>query len=152
MKFYYILLLALFCCCSLNAQNPNPKYDEALATKHGADEYGMKTYILVMLTTGPNESEDSEHRDKSFAGHMENMGTMVKEGKLVVSGPFLKNDKGYRGLFILNVDNIKDAEEVLSSDPAIKAGYLAYEMLPWYGSAALPEYLEASEKVSKVEW
>ena len=145
----FLLILGSVVCYS---QNLNPKYDEALATKLGADEYGMKTYIMIMLTTGPNESDDSEHRDKSFAGHMENMGTMIKAGKLVVSGPFLKNDKGYRGLFILNVDNFEDAEEVLSTDPAIKDGYLAYEMLSWYGSAALSEYLETSEKVSKIKW
>lgn len=83
---------------------------------------------------------------------MANMITLVKEGELVVSGPFLENARGYRGLFILNVDNFEEAEKVLSTDPAIEAGYLAYEMLPWYGSAALSECLEASEKVSKVEW
>jgi uncharacterized protein YciI len=152
MKYVCTILLLLFTTILSFSQALNPKYDEALATKLGADEYGMKTYTLVMLITGPNESEDSEHRDKSFAGHMANMGTLVKEGKLVVSGPFLKNDRGYRGLFILNVDNFEEAEEVLSTDPAIAAGYLSYEMLPWYGSAALSEYLEASEKVSKIEW
>lgn len=32
----------------------NPNYDAALARKLGADDYGMKRYILVILRTGPS--------------------------------------------------------------------------------------------------
>ena len=79
---------------------------------------------------------------------MNNMKRLVKEGKLIVAGPFGKNDKNYRGLFILdNIKTIEEAKELLQSDPAINCGLLDFEILPWYGSAALPEYLPLSDKI-----
>jgi hypothetical protein len=41
---------------------------------------------------------------------------------------------------------------LLDTDPAIKEKLLAVELYEWYGSAALPAYLEASEKVGKKEF
>ncbi|WP_235294314.1 YciI family protein [Portibacter lacus] len=145
--YFGMLLISL----GLNAQNDNPKYDAELAAALGADDYGMKTYVFVILKTGDNTSKDEEKRNTSFAGHMKNISQLVKEDKLVIAGPMLKNDKNYRGIFILNVDNLEAAEDLLATDPAIKDGYIAYEMYPWYGSAAISEYLEASDKVWKIK-
>jgi uncharacterized protein YciI len=77
------------------------------------------------------------------------MGVLVEKDQLVVAGPFQKNDKTYRGLFILNVATIEEAKKVLATDPAVNAGLLDYEVYGWYGSAALSEYLEASDKIWK---
>jgi uncharacterized protein YciI len=77
---------------------------------------------------------------------------LVKDGYLVVAGPFGKNDKQYRGLFILKAKNKEEAEKLLMTDPAIKSGLLAYDLLDWYGSAALPMYLPYSEKISKTKF
>lgn len=44
---------------------------------------------------------------------------------------------------------VEQARELLMTDPAIKAKYLRAEAYPWYGSAALSRYLEASDKVWK---
>lgn len=133
--------------------NNNPNYDAALAKKLGADDYGMKSYVLVMLKTGEVKPEDTEAGKvayaEAFKGHFENMNRMVEAEQLVVAGPFGKNDFSYRGLFILNVKTIEEAQEILKTDPAFKAGYLAADIIPWYGSAALPEYLLASDKIWK---
>lgn len=125
-------------------------YDEALAQKLGSDEYGMKSYFYVVLKTGVNKDQDKDLINTAFKGHMDNINRLVKEEKLIVAGPFGKNTDQYRGLFILN--NIKTEEEakaILETDPAIKAGYLAYSIYTWYGSAALPMYLPYSEKITK---
>jgi uncharacterized protein YciI len=130
----------------------NPNYDRTLAEKLGADDYGMKSYIFVILKTGPNTSADQELIRDSFRGHMENIRKLVDEGKLIVAGPLGKNDNNYRGIFILsNVNSIEDAEELLHTDPAIKNGLLDVEIFNWYGSAALPEYLPFSDKIWKVQ-
>lgn len=123
----------------------------ALATKLGADDYGMKEYTLVILKTGSNLTEDKAFIDSCFAGHFENMGRMVKEDILIVAGPIGKNDMTYRGIFILNVTSIEEAAKILQTDPAINSKLLDAELYKWYGSAALPEYLEASDKVWKIE-
>ena len=46
------------------------KFDKRLAKKLGADEYGMKSYVLVILKTGETTISDKQQRDSIFAGHM----------------------------------------------------------------------------------
>ncbi|WP_316823983.1 YciI family protein [Pedobacter miscanthi] len=136
---------------SVYAQEKKAKapYDEALAKKLGADNYGMKMYVLVMLKSGTNTTETKAKSDSLFAGHMANMGKMVEMQKLVVAGPLGKNDKNYRGIFILNTKSIEEAKQLLESDPAIKAKLLEPELYNWYGSAALSEYLPFHDKIQK---
>ena len=50
----------------------------------------------------------------------------------------------------MDVPTLEEAQILLASDPAIKAKYLEPELYNWYGSAALSEYLEASDKVWKI--
>ncbi len=130
----------------------NPNYDRALAEKLGADDYGMKSYVLVILKTGTNKTTDKEFISESFRGHMDNINRLVEQNKLIVAGPLGKNENNYRGIFILNnVAGFEEANEILQTDPAINSGLLDVELYNWYGSAALPEYLQYSEKVWKAK-
>ncbi|MBK6731326.1 MAG: hypothetical protein IPG60_10315 [Bacteroidetes bacterium] len=128
----------------------NPNYNHELAQKLGGDDYGMKSYILVILKTGTNQSTDKIFINNSFRGHMENINLLVTEGKMIVAGPISKNDKTYRGIFILNVTTFEEAERLLQNDPAIKEALLDFELYNWYGSAALSEYLIFSDKIWKL--
>lgn len=148
-RVFLILLLSCLPLIPLMAQKTNPNYDAELATKLGADDYGMKKFVFVILKTGKNESTDKALKDSCFAGHMNNIDRMVKENKLIVAGPIVKNEKNYRGIFILDLDDIEKARVLLQSDPAIKAEFLEPELYIWYGSAALSEYLDASDKIWK---
>lgn len=147
----YITCLILLCSLSLVAQNDNPNYDAALASKLQADDYGMKSYVLVILKTGTNETVNKSFRDSCFAGHFSNMNKMKAENKLIVAGPIGKNEMAYRGIFILNVATIEEAKDLIKNDPAIDSKILIAELYEWYGSAALPEYLNASDKVWKLK-
>lgn len=144
--FLPLIILPLF----VSAQKSNPNYDADLAARLGADDYGMKKFVLVMLKTGENQSTDKALLDSCFTGHMNNITRLVEEGKMIVAGPLVKNEKTYRGIFILDVESLEEAAELMQTDPAISAGFLEPELYSWYGSAALPEYLEASDKVWKV--
>ncbi len=130
----------------LCAQSEN--YDPALAEKLGADEYGMRSYQFVLLTTGPAKDLAKEVRDSLFTGHMQNIKRLADEGELVVAGPFGKNDR-YRGLFIFTTTTKEETEALLLTDPAINGGALAYEIYPWYGSAALMEVVNIHERISR---
>ena len=135
---------------SSDTLNANRNYDKVLADKLGGDEYGMKKYFLVILKTGANTSNDKELINESFRGHMNNINRLVEEGKLIVAGPFEKNENNYRGIFVLNnIESIDEAKKLLQTDPAIKNGLLDYEIFSWYGSAALPEYVPFSDKIWK---
>ncbi|MFZ4413670.1 MAG: DUF6265 family protein [Bacteroidales bacterium] len=128
----------------------NPIYNKALADKLGRDDYGMRSYFLVILKTGTNKTTDKELINTSFRGHMDNINRLVEEGKLIVAGPLGKNENTYRGIFILNnLKSLEEAKELLQTDLAIKNGLLDYEIFTWYGSAALPEYLPFSDKIWK---
>ncbi|SHE76113.1 YciI family protein [Chryseobacterium vrystaatense] len=128
-----------------------PKFNQELATSLGADQYGMKAYTIVMLTTGATKVEDKTKMGELMKGHMANIGKLADEGKIVVAGPFLeKNKENYRGMFIFNTKSKEEAEQWVKTDPAVQAGVFSYEIFPWYGSAALPLYLKHHEEISKV--
>nr|WP_295929994.1 YciI family protein [uncultured Dyadobacter sp.] len=147
---YFTLLLAglLFVFNAAHAQSTNTVYDSALAKKLNADERGMKKYVMVFLKTGSATNVPKSKSDSAFAGHMQNISRLAESGKLVVAGPFAKNDK-YRGIFILNTDSIEEAKKLVESDPAVQAKLLDMELLVWYGSAALAETLEIHKKITK---
>ena len=149
MKRSLIIALLSLLSTTIYAQADNPKYDKALADSLGADDYGMKSYVLVMLKTGSNKIEDKATLDSLFKGHLANIGRLADLGKLVVAGPLKKNDKTYRGIFILNVKTIEEANDLLISDPAVAAKLLDAELYQWYGSAALSEYLKYHDRIEK---
>lgn len=112
-------------------------YDAELAERLGANEYGMRRYVLAILTAGSTEVAAGPERDAIFAGHMANIQRLADEGKLAVAGPFGANDRGYRGILLLLVETPEEAAPLVEQDPAVAAGVFGYELLPWYGSAAL---------------
>lgn len=127
----------------------NPNYDETLAKKVGAPDNGMKTYVFCLLTTGTNTTASPEEKKKWFEGHMANINKLASEGKLVMAGPFMKNDKNYRGIFIFNCSTIEEAEKLVNSDPAVQANLLKADLTVWYGSAALVLMDELHKKITK---
>ncbi|MDO8897956.1 MAG: hypothetical protein Q7V19_09930 [Bacteroidales bacterium] len=144
---FILLLLMTF---STNyAQSVENEYDPELAASLGADEYGMKSYVFVILKSGSVVLEDKAKRDSIFSGHLQNIGRLAEEGKLIVAGPLGKNTLNYRGIFILNVKTLEEAELLLQTDPAVKEKLLDAELFTWYGSAALPEYLKVQSKIVK---
>lgn len=152
MKTIFIILLMLLGGISIYAQAENPNYKKALADSLGADDYGMKMYVLVILKTGENKSVDQKAQDSIFMGHLQNIKRLANEGKLVVAGPMAKNDKSYEGIFILNVKTTAEAQKLLDTDPAVKAKLLTPELYGWYGSAALPLYLKYHDNIRKKDF
>lgn len=151
MKSVITIMVAVILSVTALGQTTNPEFDASLSQKLGADEYGMKMYVFVVLKTGDNKTSNKAFVDSCFAGHMANMERLSAANQLIVAGPFGKNNSGFRGLFILNVKTIEEANRLLETDPAVKANLLKAESYLWYGSAALPEYLNAHNKIWKVQ-
>ncbi|AWK07159.1 hypothetical protein HYN56_24190 [Flavobacterium crocinum] len=133
------------------SQETETKYDEKLAKSLNADEYGMKKYVFCLLKSGSNTTASKEESKKMFEGHMANINKLAKEGKLSVAGPFMKNDRNYRGIYIFNVETVEEAKKLVETDPAIKANLLEAELTPWYCSAALQEIPKMHEKIAKTK-
>jgi uncharacterized protein YciI len=132
----------------VSSYSQSAEYDAELAAKVGADDYGMKPYVMVILKTGTAEITNKEVRDKLFAGHFANMSKLAQEQKLVVAGPF-SDAAPKRGLFILNVDNIEAAQALVKTDPAVVAGIFDYELSLLYSSAALMLVNDNHKKLQK---
>ena len=123
-------------------------YDSVLAVKLGADDYGMKRYVMAFLRSGPNRDQDSIKAAEIMRAHLDNITRMAEDGKLVVAGPF-SDDGDIRGIYIFNVDTIEEAKALTETDPAIKEGRLVMELHPWYGSASLMTVPDVHKKISK---
>ena len=142
---YIILLFHSF---HLVAQEKSV-YEEKLAKEWGADERGMKMYVFCILKTGSNTTATKEEKANYFEGHMANITRLAKEGKLTVAGPFGKNDRNYRGIFIFNVSTVEEAQALVETDPAVKAKIFEAEMTPLYCTAALMEVAKTHDKLVK---
>ncbi|MGB2870122.1 MAG: YciI family protein [Bacteroidota bacterium] len=124
------------------------EFDAALATRLGADEYGMKQYVMAFLKAGPHRDQDSATAANLQKAHLKNIMRMAEEGTLVLAGPFF-DDGDIKGIYLFNVKTIEEAQKLTETDPAIKAGRLAMELHPWYGSAALMEVNRIHKMVEK---
>jgi uncharacterized protein YciI len=143
------ILIALILFSGMNVNAQNAEYDSVLAKKLNADQYGMKRYYLVILKTGSAEITDKAKLDSLFDGHMKNILSLASQNKLSIAGPLSKNERSYRGIFILNTDSREEAEKMVAGDPAVQANIFTAEYYPWYASAALQQIMEIHKKISK---
>ena len=123
-------------------------YEPELARSLGADDNGMKRYVLVVLKTGPNKVPARPERDEMFKGHFANMNRLAAAGKLALAGPFDGVD-GWRGLFIFAVTDIAEAQALVATDPVVIKGEMVAEYHAYYGSAALMLVRDAHERISR---
>ncbi len=159
----FVLLLGLALACQAPAEEKAPAsstetttaategFDAALAEKYGADDYGMKQYVMAFLKAGPNRDQDSLTAANLQTGHLKNIGRLAEEGKLVLAGRFL-DETDLRGIYIFNVTTVEEAAALTNSDPAVQAGRLVMELHPWYGSAAMMEINDLHRRVAKLSF
>jgi len=115
-------------------------FDAELAVELGADDFGMRRYVMAFLKAGPNRDRAPEEARALQRAHLDNIRRMAEEGKLVLAGPFMDDgDDGHdiRGIYVFAVDSVEEAEALTATDPAVQAGNLVMDLHPWYGSAAL---------------
>ncbi|RFF31382.1 YciI family protein [Wenzhouxiangella sediminis] len=131
-----------------DATQPEAAFDARLAEELGADAYGMRRYVMVLLKSGDNRDHAPERVAELQRGHLDNMQRLAEEGVLVLAGPFLDGGDR-RGIFVFAVNTIEEAKDLTASDPAIQAGRLEAEYWPWYGSAALLQLGDIHERIAR---
>jgi uncharacterized protein YciI len=123
-------------------------YDSVLAQQLGADDYGMKMYVMAFLKAGTKRDQDSATVARIQREHLDNIFRLADEGKLIVAGPFLDGGD-LKGVFVFDVRTVGEAKALVETDPAVIAGRLTMELHPWYGSAALLQINDLHKKVQK---
>ena len=128
---------AVLCVGAASAQAvPATAYDAALAQSLGGNDNGMRSYVLVILKTGPNKMADGPARKKMFEGHFANMERLAAEKKLAVAGP-LDGVDGWRGVFVFATGDIEEAKTFVATDPVIINGEMVAEYHKFFSSAGL---------------
>lgn len=148
-----LTIVALFACNQTKESKAIIKqnkvaYDSTLAKNLGADDYGMKTYVIAFLKSGKQKAKDSAHSAELMKAHLANINKMAEKGQLVIAGPFFGGDS-LRGIYIFDTKNIDSAKAWTATDPAIKYGTLKMELKKWYGSAALMKVNEIHKGIAK---
>jgi uncharacterized protein YciI len=72
----------------------------------------------------------AEESQKIQKGHLDYMGELHQQGKLIAAGPFLENSD-MRGIVIYRVATIEEAKRLAADDPAVKVGRLVIDARPW---------------------
>lgn len=141
--------LAAICGFAQTAERPaNPNYDAELARKLGANDFGLRQYIMCFLKTGPLKVDDAK-RAELMRGHFGMINRLAAEGNLVLAGPFTDGGE-FRGVYIFDVPTIEAAKALTETDPSIKEGYFKVEFIKWNASAALMQVNETHKKIAKV--
>lgn len=96
-------------------------------------EFEMKQYFFVMLTKGKNRDAitDSARISQLQMDHLANIDRLYEEGHILVAGPF-GDDGNWRGLLIFDSPDKESVEKLIQTDPMVAAGWLGYEIHPWW--------------------
>lgn len=145
---------ALLLCCAATAFAPAhaaaavSAYDADLAKSLGANDNGMRSYVLVILKSGPRKMPDGPARKEMFKGHFANMERLAGEKKLALAGP-LDGVDGWRGVFVIASPDIEQAKKLVETDPVIVNGEMVAEYHKFFSSAGLMMVNEVHNKLIK---
>lgn len=102
----------------------------------------LTTYHLVLLKRGPGAGAPDDG-GRIQAAHIAHLESLAARGFGMAAGP-LGDGGEIRGIVILRTDSAQQAEALASEDPAVRAGRLVVEVLPfmappgWFGKPAEP--------------
>jgi uncharacterized protein YciI len=106
----------------------------------------IRKYWFVMLLKGSNRTQDSLTSARIQREHIANIDRLYNEGKIKVAGPFGDNGN-WRGIFIFDCETREEVEKLLTTDPAISSGRLAYDLRPWY-TAPIGSFVPGKPKLT----
>ncbi|MBK7312076.1 MAG: hypothetical protein IPI93_15165 [Sphingobacteriaceae bacterium] len=135
-KFVILTVLSILSLTSLAQQNDSTKKAKTtnaqavkVETKGVTGE--MKTYYMIFLKKGPKRNQDTLTANRIQAGHMAYLNKMYEAGKMDLAGPSLP-DGDLKGICVYNVATFDEAKKLAEADPAVVAGRLIVEVVPWY--------------------
>jgi uncharacterized protein YciI len=94
-------------------------------------DYTMQKYFIVFLKEGPNRNQSEEEASKIQNAHLAYLADLYKKEIIVLNGP--GGDGGViKGFSLYAVATKEEAVALAGKDPAVKAGRLVVEALPWW--------------------
>lgn len=111
-------------------------YDDSQAWKDVSEHFpNMTIYYLFLLRKGPSWSPEATPEIGALQeAHLANMRRLGAVGKLVLNGPLLDafaTSGEIRGIGVLRAGSFAEAQELISTDPMVRVGHLAFELHTW---------------------
>jgi uncharacterized protein len=119
-------------------------YDDSQAWKDVTEHFpNMTIYYIFLLKKGPTWSPDETPEiDALQEAHLANLRRLGEIGKLVLNGPLmdsLATNGEIRGIGVLKALSLVEAQNLISTDPMVRAGRLIFELHTWMvGKNILP--------------
>ena len=108
-----------------------------VAQQKAEPQFKLVEFHMALMKRGPQWTADkSPERKKVLDQHVAYFTSLVDSGKAVIGGP-LTDDGEIRGLYVLRAKSATEAREWADADPAVKAGYFAVEMHPWWSEEVM---------------
>jgi uncharacterized protein YciI len=92
------------------------------------------TVYFAFLKRGANRKENDDKNpdiQELQKAHIANIQRLAAMKKLVAAGPF-GDDGELRGIFVLRVASLQEAQELCATDPMVKIGRLKVDLHPWH--------------------
>jgi uncharacterized protein YciI len=91
-------------------------------------------YELVVLRWPEHRPPiDPDLADRLQSQHLGHLAAMKDAGRLKVAGPLdSQPDEHLRGICLYQVGSLEEARRLAESDPAVRAGRLAVEVMAWF--------------------
>ena len=111
-------------------------YDDSQAWKDVGEHFpNMTIYYIFLLKKGPTWTPDETPEIEALQeAHLANLRNLANLGKLVINGPLLDSfatSGEIRGVGALKTTSLAEAQELINTDPMVKAGRLIFELHAW---------------------
>ncbi len=110
-------------------------YDDFQAWKEVRTFPAYDHLLHLSFKKGPTWSpEETPEIDALQEAHLANLRSLANLGKLVINGPLLDSfatSGEIRGVGALKAASLVEAQELISTDPMVKAGRLIFELHAW---------------------
>jgi uncharacterized protein YciI len=94
----------------------------------------LESFELVLLRRPANATDyPDEELDRIQREHLAFYADLRAAGQVVTNGPVIDPpDPSLRGLGFFRTGSLEQARQLAESDPAVRAGRLAVEIITWY--------------------
>ena len=129
----FSLFFVVFFASDLQAQQSEDKGPEIFSYEDGDTTYVMQKYFLCLLKTGPVREQDEETAAKIQKEHRAHLNWLAESEQICLAGPSQDHEE-VQGFVLYRVATIEKAIELANMDPAVKAGRLIVDVIPWWAA------------------
>ena len=106
---------------------------EIFEYQEGDTTYTMKKYFFCMLKQGEDLNNSADETTRIQTEHLAHLEGLANDKKICIAGPLREHDQ-WSGIVIFNTPTKEEAVELMSKDPAVKAGRLEFEIVDWWAA------------------